>query len=53
MSSKTTYKCDVCKKKIDEGWVISFHLHGCEVTENMDLCSWNCLKKFVDKVARS
>lgn len=50
MSSKITYKCDLCGRKLkfpEEH--IRVDIHADMLNDNLDLCSWKCFKEYIDK----
>lgn len=49
MSSKTTYKCDVCKSKVTEEFLLQVYIKGVYVCDNVDLCTWDCLIEYIEK----
>ena len=49
MAQEITYTCDVCKKPITgPNGVMKVVIHGEDTLHDLELCSWKCLKKFVD-----
>lgn len=52
MASVTKYTCDVCKIKITEEFMLNVQINGTYACETLELCSWECLKKFAKEKTR-